>query len=685
MGVSMCWRAQDPPSKIDDKVHVLYQLKFGISKPSHALRYMDADDRLTFSSTLKDDRGSGNKEHIDDSVALPREDPTTPVTDDTSSPSTKERLKDLGRAAKTTAKHILHIDNTKSDIHYGSNISTQLIRDDAALNPSKVLDTQTSTAQQIKAKIPMPHSAKDLKEMILHPRSTTQNQYAEIMAVGENPHLRGDEDGELVEAHERLVEACGELEHIEQDCNDVVQDGTCSTSDEVARLHGKIEGIERDREEKQVAWITSRYVHSARILSSTQQHAFPLLSSCRWISEDGEPQGHHWSQWQSHVQEVIASLLHPSPQQPISEDELGEIASYDQDMLLLETERILIASTSLQRWLANLCKLRSWHSPRRTAFWLLSWLLIWASNRVFTFLYCYVAYRAFQTKTDFDEREILKEARYRAKDDDEMNNTFGEMVASFGSEKWLQPTMEIVGPSLQSCLRSTADWLEILSNFPDYKTSRAKRSIMVILGSAIVLSSLLSTEICLRASTLLLILLFFVDAPLEKRFPKYRHIIVPVHWIFWDVPTMTETAFAHLRKRAEVARLRLDGDILNQRDEKTTGVDTSSTSPKTRTPTPQPLFAEEAIWQDTTGTILITPSEISFTRKIPKREMWRKDLCDVVSISKGDGETSMLHRTSHVAELEFRDGSVVCLRGCVENDMLFNVVFAFSGGCFGQT
>jgi hypothetical protein len=564
----------------------------------------------------------------------------------------KQRLKEIAREAKRTTKKVLHIDSAREQIEHGPEVVSHAVPDDIGLNPSKTLDVEASTVKQIKNNLPKPHSAKELKEIIRHPKTAGEEQTAETLAFSENPNISRDEDDELIKAHEQTKAIA-------------LSDTKDFGAEEDVSLHESINMMEHDRQQKTAAWISSRYVHCGRVLPG-QQYKFPFLSSCRWVDESGEPQGVRWSQ----LFDQLLSLIKNIPQKPQRNRQSGNSheakqGEYDEDVLLQEIERIIISSSPVQRWLSDIRKMRNWRNPSITAQWFATWLAVWSCNRVFTFVYCYGAYRALQTRTSFDKRESLKDAHERAMDDDEMNNTLSEKISHFGSSKWLKPTIGAVAPVLQPKLRSVADWLEIMMNYQERKTDRATRSIFAVLGGAILISSILSTEFCLRMLTLVLILFFFLDKPLSGRYPEYRQVLVPLHWVLWDVPTNTEVSFGYLRQQAQGIRRRLKSD-------KTIEHGTADATADIE------LFAAKCSWNDISGEIVLTATDVCFMRSAPRKEMWRRRFEDIVELKKGDGRTSLLHRTVHVAELRFRDGSVELLKHLKKNDTLFNVVFAFS-------
>lgn len=54
-------------------------------------------------------------------------------------------------------------------------------------------------------------------------------------------------------------------------------------------------------------------------------------------------------------------------------------------------------------------------------------------------------------------------------------------------------------------------------------------------------------EICMRIAFLLIGVCFFASFPISSRYPKYRFLVSPTKWLFWDVPT-NGIVFSHINK-----------------------------------------------------------------------------------------------------------------------------------------
>ncbi|KAF2666196.1 hypothetical protein BT63DRAFT_442479 [Microthyrium microscopicum] len=541
---------------------------------------------------------------------------------------TRQKVKNLGHSAKRTTKKILHIDNTVEQIGHDQHPVSKEIDANAGFNPSQTLDVEAGTLKKLSDKIPKPHSVHELGHIMRHPIDAAQKQAAQTLDASENPHLSREDNDNLIDTHQQLKE----LEQVD------LVDST--TEQRISELHKDLNNMEEEREQKRVAWLSSRYVSGARALRA-DQYRFPLLSTCRWT-------------------ELVKQGETKKEEDP---------PHFDQEVLMQEGERLVITSSPIQSWASDLLKLRDWQNPTMTGLWLATWLGMWYINAVFTFVYLYAAFRVLQTRTPFDQRESLQEITQRADADDETSNTLGELVTRHGSSDWLEPVLDTIGPTAQPMLRSAADWMEILVNYPEAKTNRALGSILAILGVGLLVANFVSTESCLRATELLLILGFFLDKPLARRYPNYRSVLVPMHWILWDVPTNTETGFRYLRQRAQ--EMQKNGFRDQSEPTRRALIEPSSIS------IPD-LMAAKCKWNKTDGSIVLTANEIYFMRSKPQQEMWRRRYEDIVQMSKGDGRTSLFKQNVHFLEIEFKGADVVKLEPLKKNDEVFNIIFAFS-------
>jgi hypothetical protein len=548
-----------------------------------------------------------------------------------------EKAKILAQKVKAKTKNVLHIDDTKHQLEHDdenpAHEYTEEIQTNAGFNPQLTLNAESSTLQQIKDQFP--NNLRDIPHKIRHPKDSAKAKAASQLATSEEPYLSGQDDKDLVAIEKKLTRA--------QDANDEYEE---------VYLTELIDEIHESRTQKKVAWMTSRYVHRAQVVD-TLSDTFALRSAFRWRDHKGVWQGQEWSQWFEQVRLFVHSLYNGAK---FDNTTVVNAAPWDRDMLLKQTERIVMASSPWQRWVMQLNQLQTWEDTRKTTIWFTVWLGVWALNRVASFMICLAAYSVIRRKFGYATKEKLEEAQNRVEDATKTAHTFGEMIKRHGSEGWVDPVIDSVVPTIQPYIKDTADWLEVLNNFWDYRDSRSSDSALVVLSLALVAITFTSTEICMRLASLGAILAFFLHHPMTTRYPRYPHILLPLHWILWDVPTHTELSFNYLRDQA--IRIRKDNPEID--------IEAN-------------LFATDCSWNEVKGTVVLSLGGIRFIHKFPDAGLWNRSWLELESIRKGDGKTAVLKTTENYLELLFKDGTVYKLGQLKNKDQTFNVIQAFSG------
>jgi hypothetical protein len=325
-------------------------------------------------------------------------------------------------------------------------------------------------------------------------------------------------------------------------------------------------------------------------------------------------------------------------------------------MLLKQVERIVMASSPWQRWVMQLHQIQIWETPKRSISWFTVWLIVWAMNWIFPFIICLALYSVLRRKFGYATKEKLEEAQMRAQDATKTAHTFGEVISRHGSEEWVDPVLETVVPTIQPYIKDLADWLEVLNNFWDYRDSRSSDSALVLLSLILGLITFTSTDFLVRVASLGAILAFFLHHPLSIRYQRYPHILLPLHWILWDVPTHTELSFNYLRNQAiDVRKANPDLDPDSN------------------------IFATDCSWEAVKGTLILSLNGVRFIHKFPDEGLWKRSWLDLDEMKKGDGKTAILKTAKNFLELTFKDGTKYTLTNLKNKDQTFNVIQAFSG------
>lgn len=214
--------------------------------------------------------------------------PSTHSSTDTDGGHSKHKeaaqwVKNKTNVAKTKTKKLLHIDDTKEQLHDGPSHISERIQQDPGFNPDATVNAESSTLGQVKDQLP--NNRHDLKEIVRHPQKATQGKAERTLATSEEPYLSRSDDEEFLRAHEKLEQQSVAL-----------PDGEVRNDQHWDVVRKEFDELEESRESKKVAWTLSRYLHRARVLAPSENSKFPVLSTCRWVS-NGEPQGKKWSQW----------------------------------------------------------------------------------------------------------------------------------------------------------------------------------------------------------------------------------------------------------------------------------------------------------------------------------------------------------------------------------------------------
>ena len=130
----------------------------------------------------------------------------------------------------------------------------------------------------------------------------------------------------------------------------------------------------------------------------------------------------------------------------------------------------------------------------------------------------------------------------------------GEMMDKHGSNDWLAPLLEQLGPVIQVYVGDFANILESAYNFYHFRSRAASAASLSLLGALFLLSALGDARFALKVFWLIVGIVFFICFPISSLYPCYRLLVSPLKWALWDVPTHAEWCFQYLQERSAVAR-----------------------------------------------------------------------------------------------------------------------------------
>jgi len=286
----------------------------------------------------------------------------------------------------------------------------------------------------------------------------------------------------------------------------------------------------------------------------------------------------------------------------------------------------------------------------------------------------------------------------------------GELMDKHGSNDWLGPLLDELGPFIQVQIADLTNLLEAVYNFYHFRSPPATIASLCLFGALILITAFTDSRYAMKIFWFTVGLNFFICWPVSSRFPKYRLLVSIWKWTLWDVPTHAEWCFQYLQERAELAKEAIvahDADDTSIRmGQQTSHVDTDSDSEisfHSAESTPQEqneinILSFGCTYQHTPGRFIISTKGIRFaplSRLLPSQP-FKEPFSALLEMSKRQTHNSLLGSLAKVTtemdklELRFRSehaalnmtgtaGNVVLLENLRGRDKAFNAIIGFSG------
>ena len=269
--------------------------------------------------------------------------------------------------------------------------------------------------------------------------------------------------------------------------------------------------------------------------------------------------------------------------------------------------------------------------------------------------------------------------------------------------------LDELGPYAQVQLSDLADFLETLVNFYEWKTPRKSLATLGFLLSCLFVTILTDMTFCMRIVGFVAGGTFFLCWPVASLYPKYRHIVSPFKWVFWDIPTHAEWSFQFLQREALSAKEARSSTRLEEaRDRKQFNaskhdpVDLSTSTIHVQINEDSSSFdSEEEDWKSATsvasgladdvirsfrgffgmkpGRLVVCFSGVRFVESLKRSEVWRLEYIDIGGMSKAESTppTKILFSTEQLVIYHKSDSSFR-IDGMKRRDEAFNAIIAFS-------
>lgn len=231
--------------------------------------------------------------------------------------------------------------------------------------------------------------------------------------------------------------------------------------------------------------------------------------------------------------------------------------SYNRQELIRAIERLLVTSQSLQYWWNRVRYVYRWEDPWLTSKWLMLYLVLLKTGYFMTFYYSYLLWSYLSNWDGKHTRNWMRQSTERSTQTHGRAVMLSELVLRHGPDAWFEPFMEEMGPWLQEQLLDLAQFFEISNNYYMWRNRRSGMYTSFTYFALMLICGLPSLEFSIKVFWLSCGLFFFMSRPISSLYPRFRHVVDPVRWMYWNHPTQSEFCFAWLRSRIQ-GSLRMD-------------------------------------------------------------------------------------------------------------------------------
>ncbi|KAF9958177.1 hypothetical protein BGZ70_009293 [Mortierella alpina] len=301
--------------------------------------------------------------------------------------------------------------------------------------------------------------------------------------------------------------------------------------------------------------------------------------------------------WQAYLTYFIESLAR--------DDKVTKIEPLQWSKMKALLSRLYDTSSPVQSLAFYVEQVMYWKHPPQTFAWFTAYFTLWFYNLWLpAFLSLFVIKilnNRFGFLGNFKEKldvpgSITDQVRENEREKDKENGRKGkmqsqlrELIHSKDLADWISQMTKIWGPYGQALLEENLCYLERVKNLFRWERPEQTWRVVALLASCIFISSCFP-HMVVPAVGLFLGAEFFVLLPLQKYYPRFRHVFTPAEWILWGVPNSAELAVEMLtrqdeeqrRSSEEAAGCSLRSPLLEEEDTRDSDSQVSGLSPASK-------------------------------------------------------------------------------------------------------
>ena len=306
--------------------------------------------------------------------------------------------------------------------------------------------------------------------------------------------------------------------------------------------------------------------------------------------------------------------------------------------------------------------------------------------------------------------DSLRDSTERAFDSKSKAHKFVELIDKHGSHNWLEPVLEELGPYAQVQLGDFANMLEVLENFYEWKDPYRTFETLFFFASCLLVTLLTDMAFCMKIVWFVAGGSFFLCWPIASLYPKYRYLVSPIKWVFWNIPTHAEWSFQYLRRQAQEIREDLIKHRVGEKQRREENSPNLERYAGNITTIPSIQFTDDEAsstddmedWQSVSssmsvlddddlrsfrgfygsapGRLLVFTNGLRFLDGVTKVERWRLLFNEIFTIRKKENKVaSRLFLPPGALEVQTIEEKKFRIDGMQDRDDAFNTIIALSG------
>jgi hypothetical protein len=301
----------------------------------------------------------------------------------------------------------------------------------------------------------------------------------------------------------------------------------------------------------------------------------------------------------------------------------------------------------------------------------------------------------------------LRAAQARSSDHGATALKIDELMDRHGTQNWIEPFLQEVGPTLQAVLSDLANTIEGLNNLYHFRNVSASMATFWLLASGLIFSLFADAKLVISLFWAGLGGVFFFLWPIATLHPRYRLLVSPIKWVLWDVPTHAELCFQYLQERSNVVKEALFAGRYQQRQKAEQiairnvydSDDSFHSAKDIQLDENKDVLSFGCTFENRPGHFIISTNTVRFQSRIASdKHTFIHPLQNMIEISKQRTRSSLLsplvkhstgmdkleirfRQTGQVADLkgDIKEAEIVTLENMIGRDKAFNALIGFSG------